>query len=542
MEGIIKAVCISEKRGTVKKNINEVNVIKDFGLEGDAHAGKWHRQVSFLSADIVDEFNEKGASVIEGDCGENILAYGIDFKKLPVGTKLICNDAKFEITQIGKECHSHCEIYKRVGDCIMPREGIFAKVLESGTIKVGDKIEVIYPEKDMPYMAAVMTLSDKGSRGERVDTSGPRAAEILKEHGFKIVEEILLPDEEAQIKKHLIRLSDSRQVDLIITTGGTGLSPRDRTPEATLAVADRNVPGISEAIRAGSMTITKRAMLSRGVSVIRKKTLIINLPGSKKAVEESLSFIIDQLPHGLDTLRENTDDCGRNYERRQCMEISPIIISMKTATIAILFTIILGLLAARWILYRKSDATRIFWDGIFTMPLVLPPTVAGFFLLVFFGSYGPVGKLFENYLGIKIAFSWGATILAAVVMSFPLMYRSARGALEQIDEDLIFAARTLGMSEWSIFFRVMIPNALPGIISGGVLAFARGLGEFGATAMIAGNIPGRTRTLPLAVYSEVAAGNMDAAYQYVLVIVIICFAIVAAMNIYLIMEKKKQEV
>ena len=248
MEGIIKAVCISEKRGTVKKNINEVNVIKDFGLEGDAHAGKWHRQVSFLSADIVDEFNEKGASVIEGDFGENILAYGIDFKKLPVGTKLICNDAKFEITQIGKECHSHCEIYKRVGDCIMPREGIFAKVLESGTIKVGDKIEVIYPEKDMPYMAAVMTLSDKGSRGERVDTSGPRAAEILKEHGFKIVEEILLPDEEAQIKKHLIRLSDSRQVDLIITTGGTGLSPRDRTPEATLAVADRNVPGISEVL------------------------------------------------------------------------------------------------------------------------------------------------------------------------------------------------------------------------------------------------------------------------------------------------------
>ena len=223
------------------------------------------------------------------------------------------------------------------------------------------------------------------------------------------------------------------------------------------------------------------------------------------------------------------------------MDISPIIISMKTATIAILFTFILGLLAARWILYCKSDATRIFWDGIFTMPLVLPPTVAGFFLLVFFGSYGPVGKLFENDLGIKIAFSWGATILAAVVMSFPLMYRSARGAMEQIDEDLIFAARTLGMSEWSIFFRVMIPNALPGIISGGVLAFARGLGEFGATAMIAGNIPGRTRTLPLAVYSEVAAGNMDAAYQYVLVIVIICFAIVAAMNIYLIMEKKKQE-
>ena len=215
------------------------------------------------------------------------------------------------------------------------------------------------------------------------------------------------------------------------------------------------------------------------------------------------------------------------------MDISPIIISMKTATIAILFTFILGLLAARWILYRKSDATRIFWDGIFTMPLVLPPTVAGFFLLVFFGSYGPVGKLFENYFGIKIAFSWAATILAAVVMSFPLMYRSARGALEQIDEDLIFAARTLGMSEWSIFFRVMIPNALPGIISGGVLAFARGLGEFGATAMIAGNIRGKTRTLPLAVYSAVASGKMDDAGQYVVILVGISFIVVVCMNYFL---------
>ena len=219
------------------------------------------------------------------------------------------------------------------------------------------------------------------------------------------------------------------------------------------------------------------------------------------------------------------------------MDISPIIISMKTAMIAILFTFILGLLAARWILYCKSEATRIFWDGIFTMPLVLPPTVAGFFLLVFFGSYGPVGKLFENYLGIKIAFSWGATILAAVVMSFPLMYRSARGALEQIDEDLIFAARTLGMSEWNIFWKVQMPIAWPGVISGAVLAFARGLGEFGATAMIAGNIRGKTRTLPLAVYSAVASGKMDDAGQYVVILVGISFIVVVCMN-YFSMEKK----
>ena len=219
------------------------------------------------------------------------------------------------------------------------------------------------------------------------------------------------------------------------------------------------------------------------------------------------------------------------------MDTSPIIISMKTAIVAIVFTFILGLFAARWILYRKSEAAKIFWDGIFTMPLVLPPTVAGFFLLVFFGSYGPVGKLFEDYLGIKIAFSWGATILAAVVMSFPLMYRSARGALEQIDEDLIFAARTLGMSEWNIFWKVQMPIAWPGVISGAVLAFARGLGEFGATAMIAGNIRGKTRTLPLAVYSAVASGKMDDAGQYVVILVGISFIVVVCMN-YFSMEKK----
>lgn len=213
---------------------------------------------------------------------------------------------------------------------------------------------------------------------------------------------------------------------------------------------------------------------------------------------------------------------------------------MKTAAVTILITFVLGLLAARGVFYRKREASKILWDGIFTMPLVLPPTVAGFFLLYIFGSYGSVGRLFQDAFGIKIAFSWGATVLAAVVISFPLMYRSARGALEQIDQDLIFAARTLGMSEWSIFFKIMIPNALPGIISGGVLAFARGLGEFGATAMIAGNIPGKTRTLPLAVYSEVAAGNMDEAYQYVMVIVVICFVMVIGMNVYLLWEKKKQ--
>jgi molybdate transport system permease protein len=169
-------------------------------------------------------------------------------------------------------------------------------------------------------------------------------------------------------------------------------------------------------------------------------------------------------------------------------------------------------------------------DGILTLPLVLPPTVAGFFLLYIFGARGPVGKFFLDFFAVKIAFSWGATVLAAAAISFPLMYRSARGALEQVDPNLIYAGRTLGLSEWTIFLKVSLPTALPGVASGGVLAFARGLGEFGATAMIAGNIAGKTRTLPLAIYSAVAAGDMDTAYNYVLVIVIFSFLVVALMN------------
>ena len=189
----------------------------------------------------------------------------------------------------------------------------------------------------------------------------------------------------------------------------------------------------------------------------------------------------------------------------------------------------MGILAA-WMVVRISHPlVKTILDGIFTIPLVLPPTVAGFFLLYVFGVKRPVGQFFLEYFSVKIAFSWGATVLAAVVMSFPLMYRSARGAFEQVDDTLVQAARTLGMGEWTIFRKVLLANAVPGVVSGGVLAFARGLGEFGATAMIAGNIAGKTRTLPMAVYSEVAAGNMEAAYSYVAIAFLSVFLMNGAM-------------
>jgi len=213
------------------------------------------------------------------------------------------------------------------------------------------------------------------------------------------------------------------------------------------------------------------------------------------------------------------------------MDLSPIIISMKTACTAIFFTSFLGLFVALITVRLKSEKIKMILDGILTLPMVLPPTVAGFFLLFIFGQKRPVG-IFLNSIGIKIVFNWTATVIAAVVIAFPLMYRSARGAFEQVDENLIFAGRTLGMSEWEIFWRVIMPEALPGVLSGGILAFARGLGEFGATAMIAGNIAGKTRTLPLAIYSAVAGGNMEEAYGYVAILVVFSFVIVVLMNVF----------
>ena len=219
------------------------------------------------------------------------------------------------------------------------------------------------------------------------------------------------------------------------------------------------------------------------------------------------------------------------------IDLSPIIISLRTATLSIIVTFFLGVAAAQLVFRLKSKTMKTILDGLFTLPLVLPPTVEGFFLLYIFGMRRPIGKFFIEYFAVKVAFSWGATVLAAVVISFPLMYRAARGAFEQVNPDVLSAGRTIGMSEWKIFWKVQLPIAWPGVISGAVLAFARGLGEFGATAMIAGNIKGKTRTLPLAVYSAVASGNMKEAGEYVAVLVCISFSVDVCMN-YFSMEKK----
>ena len=307
----IQAICISERRGTPKTPISSARLLTDFGIEGDAHAGHWHRQVSLLSQEKIDAFRARGAQVTPGAFGENLVVSGIDFRRLPVGTRLRSGDVLMEITQIGKECHSHCAIYRATGDCIMPREGVFARVLTGGTLRVGDDMTVEPYPGVRPWQAAVITLSDKGARGERVDESGPAIVRRLTDLGYEVIEQLLLSDDGDALQAQLIRLCDQRQPDLILTTGGTGFSPRDVTPEATLAVATRNAPGIAEALRWYSLQITPRAMLSRGASVIRNRTLIVNLPGSVKAVNECIDFLQDALPHALALLRGDAGDCAR---------------------------------------------------------------------------------------------------------------------------------------------------------------------------------------------------------------------------------------
>lgn len=309
--GKVIAVCISERKGTQKTEVPSIKLVPEWGIEGDAHAGNWHRQVSLLALEKIEAFRERGADVDFGAFGENIIAEGFDFRSLPVGTRFRIGDALLELTQIGKECHTHCAIYHQVGDCIMPREGVFTVVLEGGTVKAGDTIELVEAAPDRAFTAAWITLSDKGAAGEREDKSGPLIGEILTEAGYKVVEGVLIPDEPAELKSQLMRLADQRQVNVIFTTGGTGFSKRDRTPEATAAVCDRMTPGIAEAIRAYSMTKTPTAMLSRATAGMRNETLIINLPGSPKAVRECLEFLLHPLEHGLEIMLGRDGECAR---------------------------------------------------------------------------------------------------------------------------------------------------------------------------------------------------------------------------------------
>lgn len=210
------------------------------------------------------------------------------------------------------------------------------------------------------------------------------------------------------------------------------------------------------------------------------------------------------------------------------MDFSPLWISLKTAFLATIITSIIGIFISYKMANYKGRGRGLI-DGVFTLPLILPPTVIGFFLLLICGKNGFVGKIFMSF-NKNIIFSWSATVIAATVVAFPMMYRTCHSAFEQIDKNMISAARTLGLSETKIFFKIAIPLAWPGIIGGLVLSFARALGEFGATLMIAGNIPGKTQTMPVAIFFAVEGGDMNKAMLWVLIIVAISFIMIFLLN------------
>ena len=211
------------------------------------------------------------------------------------------------------------------------------------------------------------------------------------------------------------------------------------------------------------------------------------------------------------------------------LEWDPLVVTLKTAVAATVFTFFLGIgLAYAVVRMHRGKGLA---DAVITLPMVLPPTVVGFFLLLAFGKRSAIGRFLLQF-DVTLVFTWKAAVIAAVVVSLPLMYRTARGAFEQLDRNIIYAARTLGVSEWRIFWHILLPNARHGILAGLVLSFTRALGEFGATIMFAGNIPGVTQTMSTAIYAAVQANDYDLAFQWALLLVLFSLVFVVAMNVW----------
>ena len=310
--GKVEALCVSQKKGEQKRPVESAEFRAGHGIVGDAHAGNWHRQVSVLAAEDIESVRRKLPDIRPGDFAENVIVSGIDLAGLGLGSRLrLGGSVVLGVTQIGKVCHAPCRIGQAAGDCIMPRLGLFATVEAGGLLRAGDPAGVIETVPRERFQVVVLTISDRCSRGEATDTAGPAAAELAtRALGAHLYALEVLPDEQEQIASRLRDYCDGRSIDLVLTVGGTGFSPRDVTPEGTRAVVQRPTPGLDEAMRASSLRKTPHAMLSRGASGIRGRTLILNLPGSRPAAVENLEAVLPALGHGLAKLRGDASDCA----------------------------------------------------------------------------------------------------------------------------------------------------------------------------------------------------------------------------------------
>ena len=306
--GKIQAISVSDRKGVIKENVPSAYLEDDFGIKGDAHAGKWHRQVSLLALESVKKMQEKGLDVKSGDFAENITTEGIDLLSLPVGTKIKIKDVEFIISQIGKICHHKCAVYYHAGECVMPKEGIFAVVRGNGELHVGDEIENLGKDG---FSVGIITLSDRASKGEYEDLTGPALEKYVSENlKTSFIRKEIIPDDTKKLELTLKDFADTQMLDLIITNGSTGIAPRDIAPDITMEVIEKRLPGFEEAMRAESFKITATAIVSRAVCGTRKNSLIINLPGSPKGAVENLSVIMPAIEHTIKKLQGDKSDCA----------------------------------------------------------------------------------------------------------------------------------------------------------------------------------------------------------------------------------------
>ena len=306
--GKIQAISISDRKGVIKENVPSAYLEDDFGIKGDAHAGKWHRQVSLLALESIHKMQEKGLDVKSGDFAENITTEGIDLLSYPVGNKIKINNIELIISQIGKICHHKCAVYYHAGECVMPKEGIFAVVRGIGEIKVGDEIENLGKNG---FSVGIITLSDRASKGEYEDLTGPALEKYISENlSTSFIRKEIIADDKKKLELNLKDFADTQKLDLIITNGSTGISPRDIAPDVTLEVIEKRLPGFEEVMRAESFKITVNSIVSRAVCGTRKNSLLINLPGSPKGAVENLSFIMPAIEHTIKKLQGDKSDCA----------------------------------------------------------------------------------------------------------------------------------------------------------------------------------------------------------------------------------------
>ena len=304
-EGTVLSVNVSTQKGTVKSPVKSITLTKR-GIEGDGHAGQWHRQVSLLSQKSIERFSTSvGREFTPGEFAENITTHGINLSQVAVLDQFGIGETCLEVTQIGKACHPEgCAIFKQVGQCVMPKDGIFSRVLHGGTIQPGDTI-TCHPRA---LSFCVLTLSDRASRGEYEDRSGPSVIAILNDFfGSKRwhleIEDFVLPDDPDELRGHLERARRD-EVDVIITTGGTGAGPRDITPDVVAPLCDKRIPGIMEHIRLKYGQDKPNALLSRSIAGLMGRTLIYTLPGSVRAVDEYMTEILKTLEHLILTVHD----------------------------------------------------------------------------------------------------------------------------------------------------------------------------------------------------------------------------------------------